>query len=419
MDADHQALPAPPPLSGWSLIAVRAGSAAAAVSRRLGRGAGAVIGGRVSLLMDRHILTRLAKGRRIVLVSGTNGKTTTSHLMAAALRTVGAVAHNASGANMVDGVVAALAAEPRAPFAVLEVDELHLATVAAAVEPAVVVLLNLSRDQLDRGSEVRSVAAALRSALLGCIETTVVANADDPMVVWAAGPAADTVWVSVGGAWSGDAATCPNCGEVMSTGAEWWSCSCGLVRPDPTWQAADGAALTADTRLPVPLDLPGEFNVGNAVMAIAAVAELGIAPEPAAEAMSAVMTVAGRYAVVQRGAHEIRLLLAKNAAGFAETLPLLDPARSLMVVVNAQQADGLDTSWLWDVAFERIAPRAVVAAGERAADVGVRLSYADISHDTVPDPLVALSLLPPGNVDVVANYTAFDRLLNRLAVEAI
>jgi UDP-N-acetylmuramyl tripeptide synthase len=393
------------------------GSVAAAVSRRLGLGAGAVIGGRVTLALAPNILSRLATGRRIVLVSGTNGKTTTSHLIAAALRTGGAVAHNASGANMVDGVVAALAAEPSAPFAVLEVDELHLATVAAAVDPAVVVLLNLSRDQLDRGSEVRSVAVALQSALVHCAGTTVVANADDPMVVWAAGSAPDNVWVSVGGAWSGDAATCPRCGRALSAGVVWWSCECGLARPVPAWQAAGGAALTAHARLPVTLNLPGEFNVGNAVMAIAAAAVLGIAPEPAAQAMSSVGTVAGRYAVVQRGQHELRLLLAKNAAGFAETLPLLEESRSLMVAVNARPADGLDTSWLWDVPFERLAPRPVVAAGERAADLGVRLSYAEIAHDTVADPLAALTMLPPGKVDVVANYTAFDRLLHQLAAD--
>jgi UDP-N-acetylmuramyl tripeptide synthase len=245
----------------------------------------------------------------------------------------------------------------------------------------------------------------------------VVANADDPMVVWATGAAPDTVWVSVGGAWSGDAAICPRCGEALASGTEGWSCGCGLARPVPDWQAADGAASSAGRRVPVPLELPGAFNSGNAVMAMAAVAVLGIAPERAAPAMSTVETVAGRYAVVQHGDHELRLLLAKNAAGFAETLPLLDQARSLLVAVNARPADGADTSWLWDVPFESLAPRPVVAAGERAADLGVRLSYAGLAHATVADPLVGLALLPPGKVDVVANYTAFDRLRQRLAAE--
>lgn len=423
-----QVFPAPPRLTGWARVAVRAGSVVASLSRRLGVGAGAVIGGRVTLALHPRVLSRLAQGRRIVLVSGTNGKTTTSHLIAAALRTAGAVAHNASGANMVDGAVAALAAEPGTPFAVLEVDELHLGRVAAAVEPAVVVLLNLTRDQLDRGSEVRSVAKSLRSALEGRPGTTVVANADDPMVVWAAPQTTRTVWVAVAGAWSGDAATCPSCGEPLATDPDGtggraptatagWSCGCGLARPAPAWRAANGAAFTPDGEIPIPLGLPGSFNLGNAVMAMAAVAGLGIAPKTAARAMSVLETVAGRYAVVRRGDHELRLLLAKNAAGFAETLPLLEPSRSLLVAVNAHPADGLDTSWLWDVAFENLSPRPVVASGERAADLGVRLSYAGIAHQTEPEPVAGLALLPPGKVDVVANYTAFHRLVHGLPAD--
>ena len=177
----------------WARVAVRAGLVASRVSRRVGLGAGSIIGGRVTLLLDPGALSGLAVGRRVVLVSGTNGKTTTSHLLAAALRTSGAVAHNATGSNMADGAVAALAAAGDAEYAVLEVDEWHLAAVARAVQPAVVVLLNLTRDQLDRGTEVRAVAAAVGAALTGLPRTLVVANADDPMVVWAAGDAAPGV----------------------------------------------------------------------------------------------------------------------------------------------------------------------------------------------------------------------------------
>jgi hypothetical protein len=89
----------------------------------------------------------------------------------------------------------------------------------------------------------------------------------------------------------------------------------------------------------------------------------------------------------------------------------------LLVVVNAREADGRDTSWLWDVPFDEIAGRRVVAAGEHAADVGVRLTYAEIEHDTVADPLAGLALLPTGVVDVVANYTAFHQLRRRLTAE--
>ncbi|MDT7613074.1 MAG: hypothetical protein QOF00_521 [Pseudonocardiales bacterium] len=408
------------PRPGWrTLLAVGAGSMAGRVSRRLGLGAGAIIGGRVALALDPSVLTRLAAGRRVVLVSGTNGKTTTSHLLAAALRTAGPVAHNGSGANMPDGAVAALMAGRNAPVAVIEVDELHLAAVAAAVRPAVVVLLNLSRDQLDRGSEVRAVAASMADAIGAHTDTAVVANAEDPSMVGVVAGSTATTWVSAGGRWSGDATGCPRCGEALrrSPGESGWSCGCGLARPDPEWTVAAATVLNGERAIPVRLQLPGEFNVGNAAMAIAAASLMGVEPYRAAAAMTQLTEVAGRYAVVTHRGRRLRLLLAKNPAGWAETLPLLDDRRPLLLVVNAREADGRDTSWLWDVPFEDLAPRRVVVAGDRAADVGVRLTYAGIEHTTVADPLVAVQLVPAGAVDVVANYTAFTQLRRRLSAD--
>lgn len=405
----------PPAGSGWwTGLAVRAGLLAGRVSRRAGLGAGGIVGGRVMLAMDRSVLARLSVGRRVVLVAGTNGKTTTSHLLAAALRTAGPVAHNASGANMADGAVAALAAEPDAPVAVIEVDELHLAGVAAQVDPAVVVLLNLSRDQLDRGTEVRAVAAAVADAVAAHPETLVVANADDPMVVWAARGAARVFWVATGSRPTADAASCPQCGAAPLRGdAQRW-CGCGFTRPAPGWRAEDTCVVADDRVIPVGLQLPGRFNVGNAAMAMAAASALGVAPDTAAAAMALLREVAGRYSLVRYGAHELRLLLAKNPAGWTETVDMIDDARPVLMVVNAREADGRDISWLWDVPFEQLRPRPVVAAGERAADLGVRLSYAGLVHTTVPDPLAGLSVLPPGRVDVVANYSAFHQLRRRL-----
>src|SRR6185437_9344720 len=126
---------------------------------------------------------------------------------------------------------------------------------------------------------------------------------------------------------------------------------------------------------------------------------------------------AGRYAVVRRGSQDLRLLLAKNPAGWAGMASMLSQPRPLLVIINAREADGRDTSWLWDVAFEQFTCHHVVASGERAADLGVRLSYAGLNHQTVPDPLAALAALPPGEIDVVANYTAFHQFRRRLSRE--
>ena len=133
----------------WLRLAVLCGSAAAALSRRTGRGSGSIIGGRVTLALHPRALSALSTGHKVVLVSGTNGKTTTSHMIAAALGTRGPVAHNATGSNMADGAVSALVSRSEAREAVLEVDELHLAAIAAASAPVAIVLLNLTRDQLD------------------------------------------------------------------------------------------------------------------------------------------------------------------------------------------------------------------------------------------------------------------------------
>ncbi|MGH3872995.1 MAG: MurT ligase domain-containing protein [Pseudonocardiaceae bacterium] len=402
-------------LGWWPRVALQAGLVTAGLSRRLGLGAGSIIGGRVTLVLDPLALRRLAAGRRVVLVSGTNGKTTTSHLLAAAVRTMGPVAHNAGGSNMSDGVVAALADAPDADYAVIEVDELHLAAVAAAVDPMAVVLLNLTRDQLDRATEVGAIAVAVRQALTRHPHTIVVANADDPMVVSAVGTAARTRWVAAGAGWLGDVTTCPRCGRILSFAAPEWHCACGLARPTPDWWIEDGKACTAEMRLPLDIRLPGQINLGNAAMALAAACAVGVPGDQAAPALREVSAVAGRYAVVRRGSQDLRLLLAKNPAGWAAMLSILSDPRPLLVIINAREADGRDTSWLWDVPFEQLTARPVVASGERAADLGVRLSYAGLAHQTVPDPMAALAALPAGMVDVVANYTAFRQFRGRLS----
>ncbi|MGH3902431.1 MAG: MurT ligase domain-containing protein [Pseudonocardiaceae bacterium] len=406
-------------LGWWSRAALHAGLATAGLSRGLGLGAGSIIGGRVTLTLDPQALRRLAAGRRVVLVSGTNGKTTTSHLTAAAVRTVGPVAHNAGGSNMPDGVVAALADAPDADYAVIEVDELHLAAIAEAVDPTAMVLLNLTRDQLDRATEVGAIAAAVGRALTRHPHTVVVANADDPMVVSAVGTAARTLWVAAGASWLGDATACPRCGRILTFTEAEWHCACGLARPTLDWWIEDGKACTTETVLPLDIRLPGQINLGNAAMALAAACALGVPADQAVPALTEVSVVAGRYAVVRRGSQDLRLLLAKNPAGWAGMLSIVSEPRPLLVIINAQQADGRDTSWLWDVPFEQLTSRPVAASGERAADLGVRLSYAGLEHQTVSDPLAALAALPAGMVDVVANYTAFRSFRRQLSREAV
>ncbi len=174
-----------------------------------------MIGGLIAMTLDRSILRQLGAGRHTVIITGTNGKSTTTRMTAAALSTMGPVATNAEGANMDAGLVAALAADRRAGLAVLEVDEMHVPHVSDAVEPRVITLLNLSRDQLDRVGEINMIERALRAGLAKHPKAVVVANCDDVLMTSAAYDSPNVVWVAAGGAWANDSVSCPRSGEVI------------------------------------------------------------------------------------------------------------------------------------------------------------------------------------------------------------
>ena len=409
------------------------------LSRALGRGSGTVAGGRAGLLVDPGLLATLSVGRRIALVTGTNGKTTTTRLLAAAL-TGGRdeVVSNDTGANMPAGHVAALVGAPGAPVAVLEVDEGYLGRCIAEMAPEVVVLLNLSRDQLDRISEVRMLVDRWRVALSGLTApaeghtgTVVVANADDPMVAWAAGTAPRVTWVGAGQVWHDDAVGCPSCGGRITFADDGrWSCDrCDFARPDVAADVADDELVLADgSRHPLRIGLPGAFNRANAGMAaMAAAAMLAGEGEGTVDTalgrLDGVTEVAGRFSTVARSGHPVRLLLAKNPAGWTAIFDLLDetghPAEQVVLSVNARTADGFDTSWLWDVPFERLVGRAVVATGERRLDLAVRLRYAGVEHAVVDGPVSAIDHAvthsPDGApIEFLGNYTAFADLRRAL-----
>jgi lipid II isoglutaminyl synthase (glutamine-hydrolysing) len=378
-----------------------------------------MIGGLVAMKLDRSILAQLGRGRRSIIVTGTNGKSTTTRMTAAALNTLGPVATNAEGANMDAGLVAALAAARDADLAALEVDEMHVPHVADAVDPSVIVLLNLSRDQLDRVGEINHIERTLRAGLARHPRAVVVANCDDVLMTSAAYDSPDVVWVAAGGGWAGDSVSCPRSGEIIvRDSAHWYSTGTDFKRPTPQWWFDDDNLYGPDgLTLPMRLVLPGAVNRGNAAQAVAAAVAVGADPAASVAAVSLVDEVAGRYRTVQLGRHTLRMLLAKNPAGWQEALSMVDKhAAGVVISVNGQVPDGEDLSWLWDVQFEHFEDTAVVAAGERGTDLAVRLGYAGVQHTLVHDTVQAIASCPPGHVEVVANYTAFlqlNRILER------
>ncbi len=376
-----------------------------------------MIGGLVAMTLDRSVLRQLGAGRRTAVITGTNGKSTTTRMVAAALRTMGPVATNGEGANMDAGLVAALAADRDATLAALEVDEMHVPHVADAVEPSVIVLLNLSRDQLDRVGEINHIERTLRAGLARHPAAVVVANCDDVLMTSAAYDCPKVVWVAAGGSWAGDSVSCPRSGEVIvREKSHWRSTGADFERPEPAWRFDSENLYGPDGFVaPMRLALPGIVNRGNAAQAVAAAVAMGADPAAAVSAVCGVDEVAGRYRTVRIGDHTARLLLAKNPAGWQEALSMVDKsAAGVVISVNGQVPDGEDLSWLWDVRFEHFEGTSVVAAGERGTDLAVRLGYAGVAHSLVHDTVSAIESCPPGHVEVVANYTAFLQLQRAL-----
>lgn len=381
-----------------------------ALSRALRQGNGVVIAGRFILKFAPNAVGKLASGKRVVLISGTNGKSTTSRLVAEALRTKYSIAHNHTGANLFSGIAAALGANPKAEVAVLEVDELVLPWAIEKTKPELIVLLNLGRDQLDRLSEVRIVSNKWRAALSG---QTVLASTDDPFVVYAANAAHKRIWFSASEKGHIDAATCPECGKLLNwidDGAS-FNCECGFAKPDANWTLR-GEILNHQFK--VNSSIPGNAAMQNAARAFIVANEFGIDLDIANEAIGAVQAVDGRFSIKKIGETNFRLLLSKNPASWRETLKTSSAGpKEVLLIVNANTQDGKDTSWLWDVDFKVLEGRKVLVTGDRKLDVSARLTVDGISHQVVENELAAAKIFGAVDADIIASYTAFHRLANK------
>ena len=398
----------PTPPSSRLRLAQRAARTTASLSRATGRGSGAVIGGRVLLKVAPDAAAELAAGRHVSLVSGTNGKTTTTALLAAAMGTLGSVATNAEGANTAPGLVTTLA-DSVAARVVLETDEGWIPWAVQQTRPEAVVLLNLSRDQLSRHHEVGMIAATWRSAIAGV--PLAVANADDPDCVYPALATERQIWVGAGQAWAEDSVACPQCGDRCLREAGSWHCpTCGLAKPEPDWWVEGDELVSREHgRHRLVLSVPGDFNKTNAAMAVATAVAAGAEPAAAVAALEPVGQVAGRYGTTTIGQHEVRMLLAKNPAGWLEMTKMVAAEQHPVVLAfNSEGVDGRDPSWLYDVSFRGFRGRRCVVLGRRASDLLVRLLMDEVEATRGAGGLMAaLATMPPGPVDVIANYTAF------------
>ncbi|HEV7677033.1 MAG TPA: MurT ligase domain-containing protein [Candidatus Dormibacteraeota bacterium] len=433
--------------------AVAAGKAAAATSRLLRRGGGTTIPGDVALALDRGVLRKLSPALPggIVLVTGTNGKTTTTGLIAGALQRNGErVLTNSSGANLVFGLVAAAVADadlrgrPRSQTAVFEVDELHLDRAVIETRPRLVVVLNLLRDQLDRSGELETTAGRIGDALRKLPDSAqVVANVDDPLVAGQCRGLPNLVPIGVdagefllpGLPHAADARACPVCNaplrfsRVVLAHCGTYSCTaCDFGRVQPAFALThidapriDALSLEVSDGAHIDAAVGGVYNAYNVLAAYATLRTMGISQAAATAGIARFHPRFGRQETLTLHGRTMRFLLAKNPAGFDEVLRTADElgaATTYLIAVNDRVADGRDVSWLWDVDFERLArsdrePH-IVVAGTRAHDLALRLKYAGVPQERVTvetDPERALQLAASTGdaqteVAVLPTYTA-------------
>jgi UDP-N-acetylmuramyl tripeptide synthase len=392
-------------------VKVAAARAAGALSRRTGRG-GTSLPGRLLMRLEPDAIGRLAGAlpQGNVVISATNGKTTTAAMAAAILERTGRrLVHNRAGANMAGGVASALldAREP-ADLGLFEVDEFWLPQVARALEPRAILLSNLFRDQLDRYGELETIADRWAEVTAARGGTALVLNADDPLIA-DLGDAADgvlffgvedTSLALPGLQHASDSKHCRRCGApyvydaVLLGHLGHYHCPNGdSARPAPAVAACDvalegvrGARFTLRTpagERSVALPLPGLYNVYNALGAAALCTALGVALDDVVAGLEAVAPAFGRAETVDLRGRELTLLLVKNPAGANEvirTLTLEGGELDVLGVLNDRTADGKDVSWVWDADFELLAGRIrrITCSGTRAAELAVRMKYAGV-----------------------------------------
>jgi len=370
------------------------GNFAGWVSRISGRGRGETLRGRTILAIDPRALIKLSKGRELVLVSGTNGKTTTTAYLVRMLEaaTGELVSTSKYGANMSAGIATALAQGPRNRLVVLECDELYLPSMAQALQPKVIVLLNLSRDQLHRTGEVRKVANLWRDTFV-TDDVTLVIDRDDPFLEFAAGSAGHVLRVSFGGRRHPDAATCPNCLKLLDWGSGDYLCSCGL--------GSQLAQVRGDQRLRGP--------ARNAVLAIEAARLIG-AVVPIELATELTENAPDRISNFEIGGQSIATRLAKNPESWREALAQVE-AKCVILSVNARGIDGRDTSWLWDIDYSALVGKQVICTGDRRLDVAYRVKVQGVAEVSTTETFeAAIAQAGSGPVEGIASYTAFQEL---------
>lgn len=413
--------------AGRRAAAMLAGKALTRAIRRTGRGGGTALPGSVALAIDPTLLDTLAARLPFgtVVVAGTNGKTTTTRMLASMAEAAGLrVVHNRAGSNLVRGITATFADQlpirgVGADLGIIEADENAFPEIVRRTRPRAILLLNLFRDQLDRYGELEAISALWRPVATDPDDGwSLIVNADDPSLAWLAdastGPVTRFGLTSTGSQLAelphaADAGTCRRCGSPLSYHAIYVShlgdyhCpSCGLKRPKLDASVSsispcgfDGQHLCISapgfSNLNVWVPLPGLYNAYNTLAAVTTASVLGIPESAITRALENFEPAFGRLERASVDGFDVTLALAKNPTGFNELIRTLSISgvspTAVLIGLNDLDADGRDVSWIWDVDFEALgeiegSPRFFVA-GTRGLDLAVRLKYAGIEQERI------------------------------------
>ena len=422
-----------------------------ALSRLLHRG-GTAMPGRFALKLCPDLLARLSKNVRSVVITGTNGKTSSSRIVEQAFVEQGrSYFANRSGANLLSGITTefvmncTLGGKMKKEWAVIECDEAAAVKVFPQLQPQVVVVTNLFRDQLDRFGEVTHTLSNIRTAIEAVPQATLCLNADCSLCSSLALSLPNRVvyfGMEKGAVPSrakselSDATHCIRCKteyeyDYISYGhLGGFRCpKCGYARHAADYAVTDvieqrssgttAAFSICGERRVVEINLPALYNVYNAVGALAAAMESGVGADEAVRALASFQCGFGRMEAFRLGKADVRMMLVKNPAGCNQVIDYLENLHNrfvLAICLNDRGADGTDISWIWDAEFERLNSIAgriekVIVSGDRAQDMRVRLKYAGIPDENITverDYEKLVSSLEPLQTDVclMPTYTA-------------
>lgn len=390
--------------------------------RMLGRG-GTSLPGKLALKIDPNYLRTLSRGVRTLIITGTNGKTTSTHIVAQALENMGEQAfYNRSGANLIQGITtefairSSITGKPHYELAAIECDEGALRRVCEQIDPAVLVVTNVFRDQLDRYGEVTHTLENIMAGVTNSPNATLCLNADDSMVASIAQHVDnDVIFYGVSCEIYpkrvddlSDATHCIMCGAeyeydyVTFAHLGGFHCpTCGYARPVPTVavekileRRANSCVLEMSVdgvSSIVPVDVPASYDIYNCACVVAGLLAFGFSKEQAFEALGKFKHGFGRSEVLDVHGTPARLMLMKNPAGCNQIINLLlnetDEDMGLVCLLNDQECDGTDVSWIYDADWESLVASnqtpAVITGGDRAEDMALRLKYAGIPSDGI------------------------------------